>query len=136
MNTPEQGLALIKSVCNHYGITDEQLRTESKVAINQRGELIRLSEIRMALSYFLFKYCPLRLTEIAPLVGYKKHSTISGYRRVVERYIDMEDPHFFPYYIKTIDLASDLDISMRLERIISRSSRILFKDYNKKLVAA
>lgn len=134
MNTPEQAYELIESICNYYGITNEQLRTESKIAINKNGELIRLSEIRMALAYFLFKYCPLRLTEIALLVGYKKHSTISTYRKVVERYIDMEDPHFFPYYIKTIDLASDLNISMRLERIISRSSKIMFKDYSKKLI--
>ena len=134
MNTPEQAIKLIESVCNYYGITNEQLRTESKIAINKDGNLVRLSEIRMALAYFLFKYCPLRLTEIAPMVGYKKHSTISTYRRVVEMYIDTEDPHFFPYYIKTIDLASDLDISMKLERVISRSSRILFKDYKKLVV--
>lgn len=129
MNTKEQGVALVESVCKYYGITVEQLRTESKVAFNQYGKPIRLSEIRMALSYFLSKYCPFYLTEIAPMVGYKKHSTISGYRKVVERYINMEDSQFFPYYAKVIDLASDFNISMKLKRVIKKSSKILFEDY-------
>lgn len=135
MNTREQGIALIAATCKHYGITDVQLQHDKKITISDGGRIIGLSEIRMALSYFLYKYCPLHLTEIAMLTGYSKHSTLSGYRRVVEVYIEKEDPRFFPYYITIIDLASDLDISMKLERVISRSSRILFKDYNKKLVA-
>ncbi len=70
-----------------------------KICKNSDNELVRLAEIRMALSYFLYMHCPLRLTEIAPLVGYKDHSTMSIYRKRIEFYIQTEDPKFFPYYL-------------------------------------
>jgi len=133
MNTKEQAFNLVQAVCNYYGITLEQLqeikrRNHWKVIKNDKGEIIRLSEIRMALSYFIYRHCPLRLTEIAPLVGYKDHSTMSIYRSKIEYYIQTEDPRFCPYYLKVIDLASDLEISMRMTRVKSYKE-ILFLDH-------
>jgi hypothetical protein len=99
-----------------------------KICKNSDNELVRLAEIRMALSYFLYMHCPLRLTEIAPLVGYKDHSTMSIYRKRIEFYIQTEDQKFFPYYLKVIDIASDLGISMKLKRILSYTN-IAFIDH-------
>jgi hypothetical protein len=75
----------------------------------------------------------MKLTEIAPLVGYKDHSTMSTYRMKIEYYIATEDPKFYPYYLKVIDLASDLGISMKLNRVKSHK-KITFVDYSGKLV--
>lgn len=133
MNTKNQAMQLIDSVCNHYKITQDQMKAMSKtnhykICYNSDGELVRLAEIRMALSYFIYQYTPMKLVEIAPLVGYNDHSTMSTYRKRIDYYIQTEDPKFFPYYLKVIDLASDLDISMRLQRVSSRSKTI-FKDH-------
>jgi chromosomal replication initiation ATPase DnaA len=133
MNTREQAIDLVKAVCDHYKITHNQMTAMSKtnhfkICKNSDNELVRLAEIRMALSYFLYMHCPLRLTEIAPLVGYKDHSTMSIYRKRIEFYIQTEDQKFFPYYLKVIDIASDLGISMKLKRILSYTN-IAFIDH-------
>jgi chromosomal replication initiation ATPase DnaA len=138
MNTREQAIKLVDEVCNYYGITLDQLqevkrRNHWKIAKNKHGEQVRLSEIRMSLSYFIYQHCPMKLVEIAPLVGYKDHSTMSIYRTKIDHYIKTEDPKFYPYYLKVIDLASDLGISMKLSRVKSHQ-KITFVDYSGKLV--
>jgi hypothetical protein len=133
MNTREQAIQLVQAACDFYGITLQQLqsirgRNHFKICKDQNGNVVRIAEIRMALSYFIYRHCPMKLTEIAPLVGYKDHSTMSTYRSRIESYIETEDPKFFPYYLKVIDLASDLEISMRMTRVRSYSD-ILFVDH-------
>jgi len=133
MNTKDQAIQLIDKVCEHYKINHEQMTAMSKsnhfkICKNLDGQLVRLAEIRMALSYFLYMHCPLKLTQIAPLVGYKDHSTMSIYRKRIEFYIETEDSKFYPYYLKVIDLASDLGISMKLKRILSYTN-IAFIDH-------
>lgn len=133
MNTLEQAQQLIESTCAYYKIDHSQMTALSgknhyKVCYNKDGDLVRLAEVRMALSYFLYMHCPLKLVQIAPLVGYADHSTMSIYRKRIEHYITTEDPKFFPYYLKIIDLASDLNISMRLNRVCNKHS-IAFKDH-------
>lgn len=133
MNTKEQAITLIQKACEHYKISHKQMtamsgRNHYKVCLNDDGQLVRLAEIRMALSYFLYKHCPLKLVEIAPLVGYKDHSTMSTYRGNIEKYIETEDPKFFPYYLTIIDLASEIGISMKYERVLCYHS-IVFKDH-------
>ena len=133
MNTKDQAIQLIDKVCEHYKIKHEQMTAMSKtnhfkICKNSDGQLVRLAEIRMALSYFLYMHCPLKLTQIAPLVGYKDHSTMSIYRKRIEFYIETEDPQFYPYYLKVIDIASELNISMKLKRILSYTN-IAFIDH-------
>lgn len=133
MNTREQAIQLVQATCDFYGITLKQLqslngRNHFKICKDADGNIVRIAEIRMALSYFIYRHCPLKLTEIAPLVGYKDHSTMSTYRTRIESYIEQEDPKFFPYYLKVIDIASDLDISMRMTRVKSYKE-ILFLDH-------
>ena len=138
MNTKEQAIQLVQAACDFYGITLKQLqslrgRNHFKICKDDNGNTVRIAEIRMALSYFIYQHCPMKLTEIAPLVGYKDHSTMSTYRMKIEYYIATEDPKFYPYYLKVIDLASDLGISMKLSRIKSHQ-KITFVDYSGKLV--
>ena len=133
MNTLDQAQQLIKKTCEHYKIEHSQMTAMSgknhfKVCLNKDGKLVRLAEVRMALSYFLYMYCPLKLVQIAPLVGYADHSTMSIYRKRIEHYIETEDPRFYPYYLTIIDLASDLGISMKLTRILNKHD-VAFKDH-------
>jgi chromosomal replication initiation ATPase DnaA len=138
MNTKEQAIQLVQAACDFYGITLKQLqslrgRNHFKICKDDNGNTVRIAEIRMALSYFIYQHCPMKLVEIAPLVGYKDHSTMSTYRMKIEYYIATEDPKFYPYYLKVIDLASDLGISMKLSRVKSHQ-KITFVDYSGKLV--
>jgi chromosomal replication initiation ATPase DnaA len=138
MNTKEQAIQLVQAACDFYGITLKQLqslrgRNHFKICKDDNGNTVRIAEIRMALSYFIYQHCPMKLVEIAPLVGYKDHSTMSTYRQRIEHYIETEDPKFYPYYLKVIDLASDLGISMKLSRVKSHQ-KITFVDYSGKLV--
>jgi chromosomal replication initiation ATPase DnaA len=138
MNTKEQAIKLVQAACDFYGITLKQLqslrgRNHFKICKDDNGNTVRIAEIRMALSYFIYQHCPMKLVEIAPLVGYKDHSTMSTYRMKIEYYIATEDPKFYPYYLKVIDLASDLGISMKLSRVKSHQ-KITFVDYSGKLV--
>jgi chromosomal replication initiation ATPase DnaA len=138
MNTREQAIQLVQAACDFYGITLKQLqslrgRNHFKICKDDNGNTVRIAEIRMALSYFIYQHCPMKLVEIAPLVGYKDHSTMSTYRQRIEHYIETEDPKFYSYYLKVIDLASDLGISMKLSRVKSHQ-KITFVDYSGKLV--
>lgn len=138
MNTREQAIQLVQAACDFYGITLKQLqslrgRNHFKICKDDNGNTVRIAEIRMALSYFIYQHCPMKLVEIAPLVGYKDYSTMSTYRQRIEHYIATEDPKFYPYYLKVIDLASDLGISMKLSRVKSHQ-KITFVDYSGKLV--
>ena len=138
MNTREQAIQLVQAACDFYGITLKQLqslrgRNHFKICKDDNGNTVRIAEIRMALSYFIYQHCPMKLVEIAPLVGYKDHSTMSTYRQRIEHYIETEDLKFYPYYLKVIDLASDLGISMKLSRVKSHQ-KITFVDYSGKLV--
>ena len=138
MNTREQAIQLVQAACDFYGISLKQLqslrgRNHFKICKDEDGNTVRIAEIRMALSYFIYQHCPMKLVEIAPLVGYKDHSTMSTYRMKIEYYIATEDPKFYPYYLKVIDLASDLGISMKLSRVKSHQ-KITFVDYSGKLV--
>jgi chromosomal replication initiation ATPase DnaA len=138
MNTKEQAIQLVQAACDFYKITLKQLqslrgRNHFKICKDDNGNTVRIAEIRMALSYFIYQHCPMKLVEIAPLVGYKDHSTMSTYRQRIEHYIETEDPKFYPYYLKVIDLASDLGISMKLSRVKSHQ-KITFVDYSGKLV--
>lgn len=140
MNTKEQAQELVNKVCEYYDISLQELQSikrsyHMKVMYNTRGDQVRLSEIRMALSYFIYKYCPIKLVEIAPLVGYADHSTMSIYRKRIEYYIETEDIKFFPYYLKVIDIASDLGIDMKLTRVQSYTD-IIFKDHKGKIILA
>lgn len=133
MNTKEQAIQLVQATCDFYDITLTQLQSirgsnHNKICKNSKGEIVQIAQIRMALSYFIYRHCPIKLTEIAPLVGYNDHSTMSTYRKRIEYYIESEDPKFFPYYLKVIDIASDIGISMRLTRVRSYCD-ILFVDH-------
>jgi chromosomal replication initiation ATPase DnaA len=133
MNNKDQAIQLINKTCEFYNITTEQLqkgrkRNSFKVIKTEDGKKVRVAEIRMALSYFIYKYLPMKLVEIVPLVGYADHSTMSIYRKRIEHYIQTEDIKFYPYYLKVIDLASEIGISMKLERVLSYSE-IIFKDH-------
>jgi hypothetical protein len=124
MNTKEQAKELVQKYCEQYGIQPKDLRRKSsypfKVMV-KNNQYINTASIRMALGYFLFMHFPLRIKEIAVLVGYADHSPLSGQRKQIACYIENNDSYFMPYYSSLFNLAKDLGISTEYKRACTQS---------------
>ena len=97
MNTYEQANRLVEMICKEYRISKTTLRNKRSAYTkkNNRKNYISICSIRQALSYFIFMHFPLRITEVANLVGYKDHSPMSQQRGKFEHYIKTKDLYFF-----------------------------------------
>jgi hypothetical protein len=121
MNTPQKARELIELYCKHYGIKTNNLKRNNRYypakVIVKKDAHVNTSTMRMALAYFIFMHFPLRIKEVAEIVGYNDHSPISSQRKVVESYIKNNDVFFMPYYESLINLARELNISMEYKRM-------------------
>lgn len=120
MNTKEQATKLIEMICDEYGITKEDLKKKRSAYTkrNNKKNYVSICSIRQALSYFIFMHFPLRIVEIAKLVGYKDHSPLSSQRKVIEHYIKTKDYYFYPYFEKVKEYAYLLGIDTQHKRLI------------------
>ena len=121
MNTQEKAKQLIQYYCNYYGFEPEKLKRNNKyqpsrVILGEDG-YINTSAIRMALGYFIYMHFPMRVIEVAKLVGYTDHSPLSSQRSTIQHYIKTEDPYFYPYYKKLLEFADLLDINTEYKRL-------------------
>jgi len=121
MNTPQQARQLIELYCKQYKIKTSDLKRNNRYypakVIVRKDAHVNTSTMRMALAYFIFMHFPLRIKEVAEIVGYNDHSPISSQRKVVENYIQNNDAFFMPYYETLINLANELNISMEYKRM-------------------
>jgi len=73
MNRHEQANKLIEMICEEYGITMKDLKKKKSGfpnrSVNRKGKDVSLASIRQALSYFIFMHFPLRIKEVASMVG-------------------------------------------------------------------
>ena len=122
MNTHEKATRLIEMICEEYGITMNDLKNRrskfTKRSSNKRH--ISVCSIRQALSYFIFLHFPLRIKEIASMVGYSDHSPLSCQRKQIEHYIKTKDFYFYPYYSKVEEYAYLLGIDTKYKRVIAQ----------------
>ena len=120
MNTHEQAVRLVEMICEEYRISKTTLRNKRSAHTkkNNRKNYISICSIRQALSYFIFMHFPLRITEVANLVGYKDHSPMSQQRGKIEHYINTKDLYFYPYYLKVQDYAYLIGIDTKCKRLI------------------
>jgi len=122
MNTHEKATRLIEMICEEYGITMSDLKKRrskyTKKSFNKRH--ISICSIRQALSYFIFLHFPLRIVEIASMVGYTSHSPLSCQRKQIEHYIKTKDFYFYPYYLKVQEYAYLLGIDTKYKRVITQ----------------
>ncbi len=124
MNTQDQAKQLVEKFCELYGIQPKDLRRKSmypfKVLV-RNNKYINTASMRMALGYFLFLHFPLRIKEIAVMVGYADHSTLSSQRKTIANYIENNDSYFMPYYGTLFNLATELGISTNYKRACTQS---------------
>jgi len=124
MNTPNQAKELVEKYCELYGIQPKNLKRKSaypfKVII-KNDKYINIASMRMALGYFLFLHFPLRIKEVAVLVGYADHSTLSSQRKQITSYIENNDSYFMPYYATLYNLAIELGISTEYKRACTQA---------------
>lgn len=121
MNTQTKAKQLIEHYCNYYSINPDQLKRKNKSqparVVMGEGSYVNTSAMRMALGYFIYMHFPMRVIEVAKLVGYTDHSPLSSQRRTVQHYIKTQDPYFYPYYQKLLDIAELMGISTEYKRI-------------------
>ena len=120
MNKHEQAKQLIEMICQEYGITmsDLKKRRSKYTKKSSAKKHISVCSIRQALSYFIFMHFPLRIKEIASMVGYSDHSPLSSQRKQIEHYIKTKDFYFYPYYEKVKEYAYILGINTEVRRLI------------------
>jgi hypothetical protein len=120
MNNHEQATKLIEMICEEYGITMNDLKKRRSKYTKKSSAKIHISvcSIRQALSYFIFMHFPLRIKEIASMVGYSDHSPLSSQRKQIEHYIKTKDFYFYPYYEKVKEYAYILGINTEVKRLI------------------
>ena len=107
-------------ICDDYKITKQDLKKRRSAytkKYNQKN-YVSISSIRQALSYFIYMHFPLRITEVAKMVGYSDHSPLSCQRKQIEHYIKTKDLYFYPYYEKVKEYAYLLGISTEYKRMI------------------
>jgi hypothetical protein len=61
---------------------------------------------------------PLRIKEVAAMVGYSDHSPLSCQRKTIEYYIKTKDFYFYPYYEKVKEYAKQIGINTEVKRLI------------------
>jgi hypothetical protein len=122
MNNHEQATQLIKKICEDYGITMKDLKKKKSGfpnrSVSRKGKDVSLASIRQALSYFIFMHFPLRIKEVAAMVGYSDHSPLSCQRKTIEYYIKTKDFYFYPYYEKVKEYAKQIGINTEVKRLI------------------
>ena len=134
MNTTQQAKKLVENYCEHYGININDLKRRrggniAKVILKNENH-VNTASMRMALAYFIFMHFPIRIKEIASIVGYTDHSPISSQRSVVDNYIKNDDPFFMPYYLNVLKLANELGISTEYRRMYSTSMPFIRHESN------
>jgi len=122
MNNHEQATQLIEMICEEYGITMKDLKKKKSGfpnrSVSRKGKDVSLASIRQALSYFIFMHFPLRIKEVASMVGYSDHSPLSSQRKTIEYYIKTKDFYFYPYYEKVKEYAKQIGINTDVKRLI------------------
>lgn len=130
MNTLEQAKKLVENYCKYYGIKTNELKRNSrtyphKVIIITKDKHVNTATMRMALGYFIFMHFPIRIKEVADIIGYQDHSCISTQRKRIDNYIETKDSYFMPYYEVLINLAKELDISIKYKRIYTNVANFI-----------
>lgn len=94
-------VAIADRYCQCYGITRQDLFQKSKYKNGKKKKVVNgvnVATLRMALGYYLSNNFPASLTEVALLIGYNDHSTISYNNQRIYFYIKNNDPFFMQHY--------------------------------------
>ncbi len=101
LTTKDKMVEIADRYCSLYGITRQDLFRTNKIKNAKKRKVyngVNISTLRMALGYYLSNNFPATLTEIAMLIGYNDHSTISYNNQRIYFYIKNNDPFFMQHY--------------------------------------
>lgn len=101
LTTKDKMVEIADRYCSLYGITRQDLFQKSKIKNSKKRKVVNgvnVATLRMALGYYLSNNFPATLTEIAMLIGYNDHSTISYNNQRIYFYIKNNDPYFMQHY--------------------------------------
>lgn len=94
-------VAIADKYCEFYGVTREDLASTHQCKGGKKKRVINgvnVSAIRMALGYYLSNTFPATLMQVAAIIGYNDHSTISYNNKKIYFYIKNEDYYFMDFY--------------------------------------
>lgn len=109
MTVREKMLSIIEQYCEMHGIKRETLfesgnHKGAKKKRNING--VPVATLRMALAYYLSNNFPVSLTDVAHLVGYADHSTISYNNKKIYFYLKNQDKYFLYFYNPLVELGN------------------------------
>ena len=108
-NMREEIIEIADKYCSFFNIARQDLFQKGKHKGGKKKKVVNgvnVATIRMALGYYLSTYYPVSLTEIAGVIGYNDHSTISTNNQKIFYYIKNQDKYFTYYYNLLLDLGS------------------------------
>jgi chromosomal replication initiation ATPase DnaA len=94
-------VAIADKYCEKYGVTREDLASTYNCKGGKKKRVINgvnVSTIRMALGYYLSNNFPATLMQVAGIIGYNDHSTISYNNKKIYFYIKNQDVYFMDFY--------------------------------------
>jgi chromosomal replication initiation ATPase DnaA len=97
----QQMINIADKFCEVYGVTRQDLFQKHNYKGGKKKKVVNkvnVSNLRMALGYYLANYYPISLTEVAKLIGYNDHSTISYNNQKIYFYIKNNDEKFMKYW--------------------------------------
>lgn len=109
---------VVEKYCLEMGV-DKSLLSQNYIKKKKRvaDNGLSLAFIRQSLAHFLYKRLPLNAATVGKIVGYKDHSMVSLYSRIVENHFEVDDYAFMPYYHKLVEIADPMVESVNFERI-------------------
>ena len=118
----KQFIELAESIVEKYCLemeVDKNLLSQNYISKKRRvtDNGLSLAFIRQSLAHFLYKRLPLNAATVGKIVGYKDHSMVSLYSRIVENHFEVDDYAFMPYYHKLVEIADPMVESVNFERI-------------------
>lgn len=110
--------SIVDKYCLEMGV-DKNLLSQNYISKKRRvtNNGLSLAFIRQSLAHFLYKRLPLNAATVGKIVGYKDHSMVSLYSRIVENHFEVDDYAFMPYYHKLVEIADPMVEKVNFERI-------------------
>lgn len=94
-------VAIADKYCEFYGVTRQDLSSTYKCKGGKKRKVINgvnVATIRMALGFYLSNTFPVTLMQVAAIIGYNDHSTISYNNKKIYFYIKNQDYYFMDFY--------------------------------------
>lgn len=100
-------ITIADKYCEMHNVKREDLfQTGKHKGAKKRRNIngINVATIRMALGYYLSNNFPVSLTEVASIIGYNDHSTLSYNNKKIYFYIKNQDKYFMYFYNPLVEL--------------------------------